>query len=106
MPEYQASAERGPKIQSHQARATAVGDGSDALDTEPAAVTTSQAIRIAKGRAIRRAAREKLILAVGVLASNRCVFELGVPTGNGSDNEVCVISFSDGPASEQQVVCQ
>jgi hypothetical protein len=105
VPEYQASAERGPKIQSHQARATAGGDGSDALDTEPAAVTTSQAIRIAKGRAIRRAAREKLILAVGV-ASNRCVFEPGVPTGNGSDNEVCVISFSDGPASEQQVVCQ
>jgi hypothetical protein len=92
VPEYHASAERGPKIQSHQATATAVGDGSDALDTNPAAVTASQAIRIATGSAIRLTKRENLILVDCLFSSNSCALISGAPRGTASDKKVRAMS--------------
>src|SRR3977135_688585 len=60
VPEYHARVWGGPQIQSHHAIATLTGEGSEALDTQPAAVTASQAIRIAAGSAVRRARRQSL----------------------------------------------
>src|ERR1700730_6535433 len=91
VPEYHASAWRGPKIQSHQAAATVLGDGSDALDTHPAAVTTSQAIRIAAGSAIRRTRRQNEFRVASLFCPNCLAFDPTDASGTGSDDEVCVM---------------
>src|SRR5688500_15288936 len=94
VPEYQASAWRGPKIHSHQPAATAVGDGSDAGDTQPAEVTICHVRRITTGKTTRRTARQTLLPAASLVSAKG--FALG-PAGasrTGSDSEVCVMPLS------------
>src|SRR5215472_1788244 len=96
VPEYHASAWRGPKIQSHQATATVVGEGSDEPDIHPAEVTSCQARRITAGSAIRRKRRQTFSRAASPPSSKFFVAGSAATSRTGSDTEVCVISLSDG----------
>lgn len=106
VPEYHARAWRGPKIHSHQAVATANGDGNDAPETSPLAVIASQTRRIAKGKAIRRANRHNFLTAAlpfGSIFWTLDDSEAGRPWD--CNNEV-VMPVSGGPASGQLLAFQ
>src|SRR5689334_18378724 len=94
VPEYQASAWRGPKIHSHQPAATAVGDGSEAGGTQPAAVTICQARRMAAGKMTRRNARQTLLVAVSFLSARPFARGPAGTSRTGSDMDVCVMPRS------------
>ena len=101
VPEYHASAWRGPKIQSHHALATSNGDGNEALETAPLAVTASQTRRMATGRAIRRANCHDFLDADFPFGSIFWTFDDSGAASLWDCNKDVAIPVSGGPASGQ-----
>jgi hypothetical protein len=106
VPEYHARAWRGPKIQSHHALATSNGDGNDALETAPLAVTTSQITRIAMGRAIRRANRHHFLAADFTFGSIFWTFDDSEVASLWDCNKGVAMLVSGGPDSGRPLACQ